>query len=94
MSTTVVRELAGQFLALRFKAHTILDGIEAEAEPGARVVLDFAGVVAVTNGFIDELVCGLAANRRVIVTGMNAEVAETVALAVQRRGLDAKVTRG
>jgi hypothetical protein len=61
--------------------------------PDGTVRLDFTNVAAITAGFADELVAGLAADgRNVDIAGANADVAETVRLALSRRPHNVEVT--
>jgi hypothetical protein len=79
----------GAFFATRHAARQIYD--EAVAllgdDDGSRLLLDFAGVEAVTVTFADELVANLVARygARIVVAGMNREVGEAVTVALTRR---------
>lgn len=82
----------GEWFATRAFAQDIRERIEADAAADAVIVIDFQCVEAATLGFLDELVCNLAADRPVTVRGMNEDVAESVGHVVQRRELGGRVT--
>lgn len=82
----------GRFFATRAYAGTLrglvtdqLAGLPA----GEPLELDFAGVLAITGAFADELVAGLVVEYgpRVTVAGADEDVAETIAVALGRRAL-------
>jgi hypothetical protein len=94
MSNPHVCTLNGEFFATRQYGREIRERIEAAAAPDVEVVIDFRSVESATLGFLDELVCNLAASHPVTVRGMNKDVAECIDLAVRRRELGGRVTRG
>ena len=49
----------GEYLATRNLARRIRLQIEESRPLGAPIVLDFAGVIAATRGFLDSLICPL-----------------------------------
>jgi hypothetical protein len=84
----------GEWFATRAFAQDIRERIETGAAPDAQIVIDFQCVQAATLGFLDELVCNLAAIRPVTVRGMNEDMAECIDLVLARRDdLGGRVTR-
>ena len=62
----------------------------AERDDLDTLVLDFAGVEAITNGCADEMVAGLIAqqdDRRILVERANEDIREAIVTALTRRGL-------
>lgn len=88
-----VHVLEDTFLATRHYAQEIRERIVAAATSAAEVVIDFSQVEAAAPGFLDELVCNLAASRAVTVRGMNEDVAECVELVLRHRNMGGRVTR-
>lgn len=80
------------FYATRHRAGEIREQIEAAAAADRKVVIDFSAVESATLGFLDELVCNLAAVRTVTVRGMNEDVADSIGVVIGRRELTHKVT--
>jgi hypothetical protein len=76
---------AGTVFALRAQARQIADGLRAATQPGDTIVLDFAGVEAVTNAFADELLAGLT-DRNVVIHNANEDVRDALEIARARRG--------
>lgn len=75
---------AGAVFALRAQARQIAEDLRVATQPGDTVVLDFAGVAAVTNGFADELLIGLTA-RHVVIQNANEDVRDALEIARARR---------
>lgn len=80
----------GTFFATRESGRRVRAEVERQLDMlpgGPGVVLDFAGVEAITGGFADELVANLVVvhGRRITWTGTNKDVRETVERAIERR---------
>lgn len=83
----------GSYFATRDRGRTVRHaaiGMLAEREDVDTLVLDFAGVEAITNGCADEMVAGLITrqdDRHIFVRGANREVWDAIITALTRRGL-------
>jgi MarR family/STAS-like domain of unknown function (DUF4325) len=88
----------GPFLATRGRARAILGDLEnciAADAATSTAVIDFSGVDAMTISFADEflgrfyveLAAGLTRSAGVVITGLNEETAEAIAICLERREL-------
>lgn len=85
MSTDLRLRDWGSFFATRHGAREIRATLDGDGE----VVVDLAGVQAMTLTFADELLANMAvAGRRLQLSGANEGVFETVNRALRRRGLE------
>lgn len=75
---------AGAVFALRAQARQIAEDLRAATQPGDTVVLDWAGVAAITNGFADELLVGLT-ERNVVIQNANEDVWDALETVRARR---------
>lgn len=82
----------GEYLATRSRAVDIGGEIVAPHLPETPLTIDFAGVVAITNSFADELLGVLTFGRaQLTIVGASRDVRETLAVEIERRGLVDKV---
>jgi hypothetical protein len=86
-------EAGSEFFATRVKARHIREAIDSLPDVAvAGVVLDFDGVQAITGAFADELVCSLADDGLLTaVVSANPDVRDTLATALDRRGISRAV---
>lgn len=83
---------AGTFLALRQTARLVAEHPEEATSADDVIILDFTGVQAVTGAFADELlarVTDTSPGYRLRIEGATADVRDTLAITLERRGLDA-----
>ncbi len=75
------------FFGTRCRGRIVRDEAELLLTAARTLVLDFAGVKAATVAFADELAGNLVARYgpRIVLAGMNPDVAETLELALSRR---------
>lgn len=78
---------SGAYHALRSEARRIREALQAATVQGDTIVLDFAGVEAITGAFADELMASLVTDRHVVTRNANEDVQETLTTVLARRGL-------
>ena len=91
---SIVGHTKAQFLGSRFRARELREELEGLLFPANELVLDFTGMVSVTQSFVDELVGVLILKhgpdivRRLVFKGCSENIKEIISFVVSTRSDD------